>query len=321
MNRIEFESAVQLTLYDPKLYTVGQLVLPDRYRIKSEELESKEESTTSNIYEGEQLTLDEEISRALDNNSAAPIGEQQRAQNKRKRAFGGFLKPAYYDPSGEHDLDQVTETEKSWMRPSRLRRELFSAPRMATSLRLGGVSVNAVEYGKFIRSPQEYAAQAYSSVLGENDLSEEKIAAAKRAVNHQLSRRLTPMEEHLSKLQYARGDVLKLLREERSPGFAHKSPEWMTENIATTWLEFMNILHVIRQQRGWDNQTAHKAEAALIAHLVTGSQRTRVGHWIGMTRLAVDYLDARIGKFSDNVDEVKVILQNYPLPEDTDAAA
>jgi len=95
----------------------------------------------------------------------------------------------------------------------------------------------------------------------------------------------------------------------------------MTANIATTWLEFMNILHVIRQQGGWDNQTAHKAEAALIAHLVTGSQRTRVGHWIGMTRLAVDYLDARIGKFSDNVDEVKVILQNYPLPEDTDAAA
>jgi len=139
MNRIEFESAVQLTLYDPKLYTVGQLVLPDRYRIKSEELESKEESTTSNIYEGEQLTLDEEISRALDNNSAAPIGEQQRAQNKRKRAFGGFLKPAYYDPSGEHDLNQVTDKEQSWMRPRCLRRNLFSSHMKETLLKPGGL--------------------------------------------------------------------------------------------------------------------------------------------------------------------------------------
>lgn len=305
------ESLFVDTLFDPELYVREPIVFPSQYDVGTQKTLTTE-ATHPIEFDGTQLTIDD---------IEFPVDFTEAKQPKKRVAFGGFVKPTEYDPAGEHDLESVTPAQVNWMRPNNLRKILFTrrdAP--DTSLRIGNLLVNPYEHGGFIRYPRAHAAQAKSSVLGTNEPGDEKDAAARRAINHQLDRKLEPMKDHVGKLTLAQSDILELLKEQRMPGFAHKSPDWMVDHISTAWLEFEGILHVLRIERGWNDKQAHDAKTAFIARLVTGSQSTRVGHWLDATKLAHDYLDRRIGVFTTNIVEIEKIIADNPLPPVDEAA-
>lgn len=306
------------TFFDGELYIKEPLQLPSRYDVNPKTTETPEKASVEADIDGVQLTIDDIELAEIE----PPVDFTEAKQPKKRVAFGGFVKPTEYDPAGEHDLESVTEAQVNWMGPNNLRRILFSrrgAP--DASLRIGNLLVNPYEHGNFVRHPRAFAAQARSSVLGTNEPGDEKDAASRRAINHQLHPKLDPMIDYVGKLTTARDEVLELLKEQRSPGFAHKSPDWMVKHISTAWLEFEGILHVLRIERGWNDQQAHDAKTAFIARLVTGSQTTRVGHWLEMTRLSNDYLGRRIGVFTTNIAQIKKLLVEHSLPPADDEAA
>lgn len=246
------------------------------------------------------------------------VGRVPTKETKRRGnivAFGGFVKPTQYDPAGEHDLSKVSSAERAWMTEEQIAKALFTPPKDETALVVDNIALNPYEYGLVVRYPRALARKAVAHVLGDNDLDQDRLAASKRGVLHFFEVKRDPMAEHLAKLQLARRDVRSLLREEKNPGFAHKSPEWMIEHIGATWSEFQIMLDVLRVQRGWDDAKAVRSQAAFISYLTQGPQRTRVSHWKGMTELASNYLGARIHLFGSRLKVVDEKIAENPLQE------
>ncbi len=222
-------------------------------------------------------------------------------------AFGKFVKPEMYDVFGEYDLGTLTPAEKAWVDPNKLAPILFDPPKEA-ELVVDRVALNPYEYRLILRSPQGLARTALSGVLGDNDLDNERIEASKRGRTHALEAKHEAMSEHVGKLQERRKDMKELLREAKTPGYAHKTEERMKELTSAAWLEFKTIIDVIHVQRGWDDEKRKRAETAVVNYLTQGSQRERVGHWWEMIQLADNYLGARIHVFRDRVKKAQELI-------------
>lgn len=219
-------------------------------------------------------------------------------------AFGKFVKPEMYDVFGDYDLSNLSDTEKVWMTADRIGEALFRPPRNERALIVDSIGLNPYEYGILARSPMGLARHALSHVLQDNDLDDERMAASQRGQVHILESKRDPMSEHVEKLRAARHDVQALHGEAKKPGYAHKTDMWMKEHLSTAWLEFQTMLDVMRVQRGWNDETSGRAQAALINYLSQGSQRDRVKHWKEMIELSENYLRARIILFSGRIREI-----------------
>lgn len=228
-------------------------------------------------------------------------------------AFGGFVKPELYDIFGEHNLDDLSEVEKSWMTASRLR-DLVLSPQSDDKFLVDEVSLNTFEYNLIARSPLHLGKFAAARVLRDNDLDDNQLAASRRAPVHVFEQKITGMEAHQNKLVEQKAMIRELEKEVRTPGFAHKTPRRMNQLIAAAWGEFTVMLDVIHLQRGWDDSKRQRAESALINYLTQGGQRERVSHWDKTLKVSDNYLTQRILLFRRKIQFTQHELSKYQEP-------
>ena len=62
-------------------------------------------------------------------------------------AFGGFVKPENYDIYGDYDFELLSDAEKEWMNPEKLRSVLMPEEKGSNAdLAVDGVLLNQTEY-------------------------------------------------------------------------------------------------------------------------------------------------------------------------------
>ncbi len=227
-----------------------------------------------------------------------------------KVAFGKFVKPELYDVFGEHNFNSLTDAEKKWDPHAALSKALFEPPNPEKGekpddnmLVVDGYGLNAYEYGLLIRYPNALARKTVSKVLGDSDITEEKLAASERGVVHVLEKMTAPMQTHLVKLLEARQEIKDLAKEASSPGFAHQGEEWMKQHVSTVWKEFQIMLDVTHVQRGWSDEKRQVASTALLYYLTQDSQQVRTGRWQKLIQLADGYLGARASIFRNRIEQ------------------
>ena len=228
-------------------------------------------------------------------------------------AFGGFVKPENYDIYGDYDFETLTESQKAWMNPEKLRSILMPEEKGSnTDLAVDGVLLNQTEYSIIVRSPDQLGKFAVANVLKDKDLTDEVIQAGNRARIRVLSQKEESMSFHRDLIKENRTLLRELRKEISMPGFAHKTPERMMQLTSVAWNEYMNILDVLRIQREWDDEKHQQAKTALTYYLTQGSQRDRVKHWDEMTSLADQYMTVRISLFTNRVRKVQAEINKYP---------
>lgn len=245
------------------------------------------------------------------------MGGETEPRPDQRVAFGRFVKPEMYDVFQEYDLEAVTDSEKAWMQPGRLRQALFN-PSKDAELVVSGLALNPREHNIILRerSGEYFGRSATARALGDHDLDDERIATGRRSRIHAFEKVRAGMEEHREKMAHAREDVRELCKEAYSPGYAHKTPTRMKELISVAWNEFTTMLDVLHVQRQWDDEDRHRAEAALVHYLTQGSSRDRVNHWQQMLELADNYLGARILLFRDRIQVADTNLHEYPSDQE-----
>lgn len=215
-------------------------------------------------------------------------------------AFGRFVKPEMYDVFGDYDLSSVTDKERLWLTPDHIAPFLFDKA-CGEKQKVDGLALNAHEYNLVARSPRSLAQTAVTRTLGDNDLSDERLAASQRSIEHTFASKREAMTTHVNKLEQRRSEIQLLRREAKAPGYAHQTPEHMKELISGAWQEFVIILDVLHIQRGWDDVKRARAEATMIHYLTQGSQSIRIGHWKAMLDLSDSYLGARVTLFKNRI--------------------
>lgn len=228
-------------------------------------------------------------------------------------AFGRFVKPETHDVFGEYDLATVSEEEQRWMTAQRLTGILFDrGPRFGLGI-VDGVRVNTEEYGLVARHPNWIANTVISRVLGDREVDDARIEKAQTRAAESLERKSEKMYDYVRGLELKRDNIGDLAREARTPGFAHKKEERMTELFGTALGEFNNMLNVAHVQREWNDETRFRAHTTLLHYLTSGSQRTRVQNWQAMLSLSDRYLDARIYLFRNRIRRTGEFLTSMSL--------
>ena len=231
---------------------------------------------------------------------------------QKRVAFGGFVKPENYDIYGEYDFDTLTEAEKAWMNPSKLRSILMPQEKAGREdLAVDGVLLNQTEYSIIVRSPDQLGKFAVANVLKDKDLTDDVINAGNRARIRVLSQKEDAMVFHTDSIKESRKDLRELRKQISMPGFAHKTPERMKQLTSVAWNEYMNILDVLRVQREWNDEKHEQAKTALTFYLTQGSQRDRVKHWDEMSELADQYMTVRIALFTNRIRTVRLEIDKY----------
>ena len=229
-------------------------------------------------------------------------------------AFGGFVKPENYDIYGDYDFESLSDAEKAWMNPDKLRSILMPQEKgSSTDLAVDGVLLNQTEYSIIVRSPDQLGKFAVANVLKDKDLTDEVIQAGNRARIRVLSQKEEVMGFHTDLIKENRKDLRELRKQISMPGFAHKTPERMKQLTSVAWNEYMNILDVLRVQRNWNDEKHEQAKAALTHYLTQGSQRDRVKHWGEMSALADQYMTVRIALFTNRIRKVQSEIEKYSL--------
>lgn len=236
--------------------------------------------------------------------------QQAQNENRQRVAFGRYVKPEMYDIFGEHDLEGLSETEKSWMSAEKLR-ELVLSPQRDDKFLVDGVLLNTFEYNLIVRSPLSLGKFASARVLHDNDLDNDRVEASKRAPIHVLEQKIAGMQVHGDKLAAQKIMLRELEKEVETPGYAHKTPERMSQLIAAAWNEFTIILDVIHLQRGWDDRKRQRAESTLINYLTQGGQRQRVSNWDKTLTVADNYLVQRTLLFKRKLQIAQDELNKY----------
>lgn len=237
--------------------------------------------------------------------------DEESAQSKQKLvAFGGFVKPSLYGIFGEHNLENLTEAEKSWMTAEKLR-ELVLSPQQNDRFLVDDVSLNTYEYNLIARSPSQLGKFASARVLHDNDLDDLRVKASNRAPIHVFEQKIAGMQAHGEKLNDRKNMLRELQKEVKTPGYAHKTPERMSQLIAAVWNEFMVMLDVIHLQRDWDDNKRQRAESALIGYLNQGAQRQRVANWSNALGVVDNYLTQRILLFRRKTQFTQHELERY----------
>jgi hypothetical protein len=227
-------------------------------------------------------------------------------------AFGGFVKPENYDIYGDYDFETLTESQIAWMNPDKLRSILISQGRGSnTDLAVDGVLLNQTEYSKIVRSPNHLGVYAINTVLKDKDLSNDVMQSGNRNRIRVLAQKEDEMSTHRDLIKENRTLLRELRKEISMPGFAHKTPERMMQLTSVAWNEYMNILDVLRIQRGWSDEKHQQAKTALTFYLTQGAQKDRVKHWDDMTTLADQYMTVRISLFTNRVRKVRALIDKY----------
>jgi hypothetical protein len=227
-------------------------------------------------------------------------------------AFGGFVKPENYDIYGDYDFDTLSDVEKAWMNPDKLRSILMPMEKgNNTSISVDGVLLNQTEYSIIVRSPNQLGIYAVANVLKDKDLTDDVIQAGNRARIRILSQKEEAMSFHKDRIKENRTLLRELRKEISTPGFAHKTPERMKQLTSVAWNEYMNILDVLRVQREWNDEKHNQAKTALTYYLTQGAQKDRVKHWDEMTELADQYMTVRISLFTNRVRKVQAEIDKY----------
>ena len=231
---------------------------------------------------------------------------------QKRVAFGGFVKPENYDIYGDYDFETLTDAEKEWMNPDKLRSILMPEEKGSnTDLAVDNVLLNQTEYSIIVRSPYQLGEFAVNNVLRDKDLTDDVIQTSIRGRVHVLSQKQENMISHTDLIKDNRSDLRELRKEISMPGFAHKTPERMKQLTSVAWNEYMNILDVLRVQRDWNDEKHDQARSALTHYLTQGSQRDRVQHWGEMSGLADQYMTVRISLFTNRIRKVQTEIEKY----------
>ncbi len=230
-----------------------------------------------------------------------PVAEIKEDTN-RLVAFGGYVKERLYDP--QQDLADIvlTDVEKSWFNAVKLEDILFTNDRNSR-----GLDPNPVGYAKgvllppkeftWVRRPPELLARsaARKTIAAATDITDQAVERSDRSRIHALETTVDAISLHRDGLVARNLDVLVLLKEAKSPGFAHKPAHEMKRLIGQSWSELLNVIDTLRIYRNWDDETRRRVEASAINYLTSQRQNTRVGKWQSLLDLQARYLDARAG--------------------------
>lgn len=230
-------------------------------------------------------------------------------------AFGRYLKRWQYDMLGGHNITYLTESEKKWMTPSRIARELFVQQKRGQNypdgLYVDGILLNQYEYSLIPRSPEALGKASLSKTIGDNDVSQEVVKRAERSRVHTFESKLEALSDHGEKLKLRKDDIIKLQRAAAKPGYSTQTAEDMKQLIAGAWNEFTNILDVLQIKRSWTQEQRDVAGGALLNFLTQGSQNNRVRNWRTMLELSRSYLAARTNIIDNRIKTTQALLATY----------
>lgn len=255
---------------------------------------------------------------------------QRSPEELRKRvAFGGYVKSELYDVFGVHDLSAVTPADIEQVKPQNIGKFLFDLPYNPNDDTEGGqfqhdnvikgVALNPYELTVIMRSPDasKIGRVAYAATAKKEDMSDELQARARRSYWHAIESKRDAMVEHKEKLHTRWDRMGLLLREARSPKYAHFSRENFNLLVGEFWQEVQTILEVLREVHGWNDDEQQQARAAMVAYMTTGPQTQRVKHTKEVIKFVRRYLVKRQGVFAHRIARANEELAKRPA-EDID---
>lgn len=245
-----------------------------------------------------------------------PVVEHKKPARK-KVAFGRYLKRAIHDVAGERNPSLISESERDTMRPENIAPVIYRNSKKRNEQEgyyVDDILLNQVEYRMLPRSPKHVATSTHARTMGEVDLREDDdvLARADRSIGHVFERMKPLMEDHLVSLVTSYGDLDRLSKLVKTPGFAHETPEELERLISVAWNEFNNLVHVVGVQQKWDQEQLFVAETALVASFTEGAQNKRVKAFADQLRFAKRYLRSRVYLYENRLGKTESYL---PEPE------
>ncbi len=239
---------------------------------------------------------------------------QSPANPNRKYAFGGFIKAEIYDVFGELPTDELTQAEKDWFTPRRLEQICLVSHEDKQVYnereRFAGVLLSAYERTALLYAPENLGNRALARTLNAStEVDEEAIERSKRSSVHAIERKVEGMKAHTESLTTRRSDIIELHKEARAPGYAHKPKERMQQLFSASWQELLNLVDILQEKRGYDDEQKQKLLASAVNYLTTGPQKDRVKNWKELLEFQIRYLNARVGIFERRIKVSESVLE------------
>ncbi len=215
-----------------------------------------------------------------------------------RNAFGRVPKPEYFgiDPS---EFSDVTDEERLAVAVDHcFTRRLYSGKEGET---VDGLALNSVEYEAIVRSPAAFAVAAAARTNSARELDtnrERRDATVQRSVEHAAESKQERAEKVIAGLEAERASLQRLLKEMRTPGYAHMSEADMRILAETARTSFDNLLEVVGSQAGWTPHQRERAEKAMNARLFDSNYKNAFGYWEDLTTLAERYDGQKINLFA-----------------------
>ena len=220
-------------------------------------------------------------------------------------AFGRYLKPEDYfvDPT----FADLTPEDKAWFTTQDIEKALFRPPEKTLMVvriepdnpRSHRISLNQAEFALIGRHPDKLAESAFRGTLAAGEMTQERLAAARRSKIHAVTGRMESTANHLVKLNERKEELNLFEKKVKAAGWAHLSALNMQDLINLCSQELLSILDVLQARENWGDELRVKKEESMIYFLTQGSQKTRVEHWRSTVSMVKRYLNARIRTFQN----------------------
>ena len=242
-----------------------------------------------------------------------PGGSRRGISLSARRAFGGAISPEYhgYVPA---ELAEVSDEDKALVTPRRLNQALFAhkGPFVVSYVdpksKVRYVALNPEEYKIIPRNVRSLGKATVAQTLAANRANPnitEVYGKAERSLDHMLEGQNESISKMIKGFKHEHSRATGLMERTKWPGLAHMDDGDMRSLMAEVWaLTFSNMVRVVSMQEGWEPEIVERADKALAAYLLTGSQQERVTKWKEMLSLAKAYAKARIDLVSSRLADV-----------------
>jgi hypothetical protein len=214
-----------------------------------------------------------------------------------RNAFGRVPKSEYFgiDP---HEFDDVSDKDRAYADVEYcFTRRLYGG---TSGLVVDGLALNPGEYEAIVRSPSAFAVAIAARTTNARILDgniQRREEAVSRSVGHAITSKRERAVLVIKGLEAEQAALQKLLKEMKSPGYAHMSEADMRILAETARTSFDNLLDVVGRQAGWSPEQRKRAERAMNARLFDSDYRQSFAYWKKLTTVAERYVGQKINLF------------------------
>lgn len=231
---------------------------------------------------------------------------QPSPRSRRGGAFGGALKRRLEQKSATSaEKNSYTSADILALSPIKLGRQLFGHE---GDQAYRGVVFTSKEFGAITFAPQTLAKRVGNRVLeGTVDRSPtERLARRDEVVYETLDRQQERVSNCLAELEIDRDVFETLLKEMRSPGYAHMSQDDIDALVAHSEGVYVSMFEAILTNRGMGSERVTSLTAAMYHLLEDVPYKQAFGYRRHLTTLGLDWTRAKI----KHLQEVQTSVQN-----------